>query len=171
MSDTNGHVPAGAVVLTRDTLRAKARKRVSCPRLSERTGEPCEVVIRPIRLIDYLAMVPPDPPDYDTWPKDDAAQEKLWRQFFESMSPEERIDRTRRLTSLTWAVLQLGVAEPRLLTQDDAKDLAEDAEEIAIEILYHSGIKRRPEAVAVAVAAAAPEVVDTEPEEVVSSTT
>lgn len=137
MSGPNGHLPDGAKVITLAQLTAANRKYVKVPGLSARLGEDVYVRIRAIRRAAYVQMLPPPPPGSESW-KDDGRAEQLLA-WLASLPDGERAQRQRDLDEVTYKVVAAGMVEPAV-SVDEARDWADDADVIAVEILRFSGM-------------------------------
>jgi hypothetical protein len=153
--ELNGHLPEGAQLVTLELLHRTNTKLVKAPVLSERAGCDVYVRIRPIRRVAYLQMLPPPAPGSESWPEakpgmSDAErqaviQERIQRQeaWFQTLPAEERELQRKAVDDVTYKVLVAGIVEPRL-TFETARDFADDADIIGMEILIFSGLVMAP---------------------------
>jgi len=143
---SNGHLPDGAKVVTLEQLRAASLKYVKAAMLSERFGSDVYVRIRAIRRAAYLQMLPPPPPGSDAWPTTGPERAVAMQAWLVSLPEDERAVRQRAIDEVTYKVLAAGMAEPTV-TLESAKDWADDADILAVEILRFSGMlpEEKPE--------------------------
>jgi hypothetical protein len=145
MSADNGHLPEGAVMATLDMLRAANTKTVPLPKVSERTGVPTFVRIKPIRRPRYRAMLPVRPPEADAWPTEDYQKHhNLW---LNSLSPEDRLAREKAEDDVSFKILEACLVDPPY-SDEIGEWLFDDADELAVTILEFSNIllKKAPSA-------------------------
>jgi hypothetical protein len=141
----NGHLPEGAVLLTAELLERATRTMIRCPFLSGRAGQDVYVRIRTIRRASYLLMLPPLPLEASaTWPQDDPeGWQREYQHWLETLPAEERQAKNAAAAEVTWKVVRAGLVEPQL-SEASLVDLADDADQIAREILRFSGLLLTP---------------------------
>lgn len=134
----NGHLPEGAVLLTREVLAKAARKHVKLPRASAEYGQDVYALIRPIRRVDYLQFLPPSPPEAESWPEASELRAERYQTWLNNLPETEKKARQDAVNRVTYLVIMAGSVEP--MTEDEARDLGDDAEVLAVEILRFSGL-------------------------------
>jgi len=141
MSQRNGHLPAGAIILTLDLLEEATTSYVALPEVSRKLGQDVRVKVRAIRKVDYFAMVPAGPPGSEVWGREMPPEERIQRtrEWLDTLSPADRAERQRQITAVTYQVLAIGLVEPAV-TAETARRFADDADIIALEILRLSGL-------------------------------
>jgi hypothetical protein len=149
----NGHLPEGATLVTLAQLQSVNTKHVQAKGLSERLGTEVYVRIRAIRRSTYLQMLPPQPPGSTEWPKEDAEYLARLNAWVVSLPPAEQDQRKRAYDEITYKVVAAGVADPPM-TMDQARDLGNDADDIAVAIMDFSGLLAKPAVVEAEVAPA-----------------
>jgi len=137
MSATNSHLPEGAVIATLDMLRGANTKLVPLPKMSERSGVPTFVRIKPLRRPQYRAMLPPRPPEADAWPVEDYQRHhNIW---LASLSHEERVAREKAEDAVAFLVIKECLVDPPY-SDEIGEWLFDDADELAVAILEFSNI-------------------------------
>jgi hypothetical protein len=139
MSASNGHVPEGAIVATLEMLQKANRAYRKLPRLSEHMGAEVGVWIRAIRNAVYSSFLPQPPKEAQEWPRDDEARAAVAQRWFDALPDEERAARRAVLTESACKVIAAGVVDPPM-TVDPARDLGDDVDYLAAEILIFSGL-------------------------------
>lgn len=141
MSQRNGHLPAGAIILTLELLEKATTDYVALPEVSRRLAQDVRVKVRAIRKIDYFAMVPAGPPGSETWGRDMPPDERIQRtrDWLDTLTPGERAERQRQIADVTYQILAAGLVDPAV-TAETARRFADDADVIALEILRLSGL-------------------------------
>ncbi|OGB94029.1 MAG: hypothetical protein A2Z31_00245 [candidate division NC10 bacterium RBG_16_65_8] len=141
MSQRNGHLPAGAIILTLDLLEEATTSYVALPEVSRKLGQDVRVKVRAIRKVDYFAMVPAGPPGSEIWGREMPPEERIQRtrDWLDTLSPTDRAERQRQIAAVTYQVLAIGLVEPAV-TAETARRFADDADIIALEILRLSGL-------------------------------
>lgn len=145
MNLDNGHLPEGAVLLTAEMVEYAMRTQVRCPLLSSRIGKDVYVRIRAIRRASYLLMLPSLPLEATaSWPQDDPdAWQRAYQDWLKGLPAEERHVMNAAAADVTWRVVRVGLVDPQL-SDENHRNLADDADHIAREILRFSGLLSAP---------------------------
>jgi len=136
---SNGHLPDGTVVATLAMLREANTTMVLAKNASARVGYPIAVRIRVIRKSRYFAMLPPRPPESEAWPTEPEEYAKHYDQWRSSLSEVDAAARRMLEEGILGKVLEAGIVDPPY-SGELVDLLADDADDIALEITRFSGI-------------------------------
>lgn len=137
----NGQLPDGAELLSLALLIERTTVAVRLPDASRRLGREIYVTIRPIRKAEYLAMVPPPPPESIGWPEGESIMDRAarWQRWLDGLPPELRADRQAAQLAVSVRLVAAGLVEPAL-TMQEVERLGDDVDTVAVEILRLSGL-------------------------------
>lgn len=138
----NGHLPEGAILLTRAHL-VKSIVPVLLPGRSAQEGSPIYVRIRPIRQAAYFGWLPALPDEAKDWPAEAAERIDRFKAWKAGLSPEVRVAWDRQDDEATYRTIEAGLVDPAL-SLDEIRLLGSDADVLAKQILVHSGLAEAP---------------------------